>query len=283
MTNTNPEPSYTRVTVQNQFDFRRILTIIAVVGLIWFIGKVVYSYAFPEKSPLQLCQESYMESVNVIYRENEQTAKKCTEEYGKDIYKLNKCTSSPLPIPENKCWVQSNSWTVTPAITGVPPKESIKDYLDRKHWQVCEKQPSSPLCKDKELFIRLYWITENRIPWKNWFPIMLGIINAESSLGTNFHPDNCWYTNNWWGLKWKKTDSWESIKDQWIPDKNGCWLYSYETIEDFWVSKTNTFRYWYKWCLDSATPLACISMCYVKWDCKTVKHWWVKNASIFLD
>lgn len=283
MTNTNPEPSYTRVTVQNQFDFRRILTIIAVVGVIWFIGKVVYSYAFPEKSPLQLCQESYMESVNVIYRENEQTAKKCTEEYGKDIYKLNKCTSSPLPIPVNTCGTNFNSWTVTPANTGVPPKESIKDYLERKHWQVCKIQPNSPLCKNKKLFDNLYYITEERVPWKNWFPVMLGIINAESSLGTNFYPSGCGYTNNWGWLKWRKLDNGESQKDQWIPDKNWCWLYSFESVEDFWVSKTNTFRHWYKGCLDSSTPLACVSKCYVKGDCKTIKYWWVKNASIFLD
>lgn len=50
-----------------------------------------------------MCQESYMKSVNEIYKANEETAKECTEKYGKDIYKLNKCTSSPLPIPENKC------------------------------------------------------------------------------------------------------------------------------------------------------------------------------------
>lgn len=275
--------SYETKTLKTQFDYIRIAKIAWVVLAIALLGKVIFTYAFPSKTPLQMCQESYMTSVNAIYRENEKIAKQCINDSGNDIYKLNKCTSSPLPIPVNTCWIKNNSWTVAPAITGVPPKESVKDYLDRKHWQVCKKQPSSPLCKDKELFIRLYWITENRIPWKNWFPIMLGIINAESSLWTNFHPSNCGYTNNWWGLKWKKNDYWESIKDQWIPDKNGCWLYSYETVEDFWVSKTNTFRYGYKGCLDSSTPLACVSMCYVKGDCKTIKHWWVKNASIFLD
>ena len=103
MTNTNQEPSYTKVNIPHKFDIQRILTIIAVVGVIGFIMHIAYSYAFPEKSQLQLCQESYMKSVNEIYRENEKTAQKCTEEFGKDIYKLNKCTSSPLPIPENKC------------------------------------------------------------------------------------------------------------------------------------------------------------------------------------
>lgn len=59
-----------------------------------------------------------MESVNAIYRENEQTAKKCTEEYGKDIYKLNKCTSSPLAIPVNTCGTSINA---TGGIAPVPP------------------------------------------------------------------------------------------------------------------------------------------------------------------
>lgn len=280
MTNINPEPSYTRATVQNQFDIKRILIILAIVATLWTLFRIVYTYAFPEKSPLQLCQESYMESVNTIARENEKTAQKCAEDFGSDIYKLNKCTSSPLPTPNNNCWVTLNG---TGAKSPVPPKESTEEYLNRKHWQVCDKQPLSPLCKNKELFVKLYWITEKRIPWKNWFPIMLGIINAESSLWTKFHPDKCWYTNNWWELKWKKTDWGESVRDQSIPDKNGCWLYRYDTIEDFWISKTNTFRHWYKWCINSSTPLSCISMCYVKGDCKTIKHWWVKNASIFLD
>lgn len=283
MNNPNIEPSYTQVTVTNKFDYRRILTILALVLFIWAIFKIAYTYAFPEKSAFWLCQESYIQAVDAIYKENKATAQKCADEYEDDIFKLNKCTSSPLPMPVNTCGTQINSWTVTPANTGVPPKESTEEYLNRKHWQVCDKQPMSPLCKDKELFVKLYWITEERIPWKNWFPIMLGIINAESSLWTNFHPDKCWYTNNWWGLKWKKTDWGESVRDQSIPDKNGCWLYRYDTVEDFWISKTNTFRHWYKWCIDSSTPLACISMCYVKGDCKTVKTWWVKNASIFLD
>lgn len=44
-----------------------------------------------------------MESVNTIARENEATAQKCAEDFGNDIYKLNKCTSSPLPTPNNTC------------------------------------------------------------------------------------------------------------------------------------------------------------------------------------
>jgi hypothetical protein len=118
MTNTNPTPSYTSAVIPETYDFRRVLILLAMVGLIWALGKVVYTYAFPTKTPLEMCQESYMESVNVIYRENEQTARKCTEDYGGDIYKLNKCTSSPLPTPVNTCWTTMNA---TGGIAPVPP------------------------------------------------------------------------------------------------------------------------------------------------------------------
>jgi len=67
--------------------------------------------------------------------------------------------------------------------------------------KICNKQINSPLCKDKELLARLYKITEDRIPGKNFFPILVGITNAESSLGLNFANDNvggkCYGRNNW--------------------------------------------------------------------------------------
>ena len=118
MTNTNPEPSYTHVIQQNQFDVKRLLVILAIVFTLWTIFRIVYTYAFPEKTALQLCQESYMESVNTIARENEVTAQKCAEDFGNDIYKLNKCTSSPLAMPTNTCWVTLNG---TGAKSPVPP------------------------------------------------------------------------------------------------------------------------------------------------------------------
>ncbi len=118
MTNTNPEPSYTTETVKITVDFKRLLIILAIVVTLWTLFRIVYTYAFPEKSPLQVCQESYMESVNTIARENEKTAQKCAEDFGSDIYKLNKCTSSPLPTPNNNCWVTLNG---TGAKSPVPP------------------------------------------------------------------------------------------------------------------------------------------------------------------
>lgn len=45
--------------------------------------------------------------------------------------------------------------------------------IDETHKKICDKQINSPLCKDKELLARLYRITEDRIPGKNMFPILI--------------------------------------------------------------------------------------------------------------
>lgn len=211
--------------------------------------------------------------------------------------KYDLCKLRPKPQLKTISW-DWNSWSSGEVIevnwthsTGstVPPQwqEAVeiakKKFAHAKLYQdVCKKQINSPLCKDRELFDRLYQLTEERIPNKNWFAIQLWILNSESSLGTNFYPSKCDYTNNLAWKKWRKTDSWESVRDQKIPDANWCWLYSFKSIEDFWISYTNTFKYWYAWCIDSKTPLSCIAPMYVKWDWKP-KPQWVKNASIFLD
>lgn len=101
--------SYETKTLKTQFNYIRIAKIAWVVLAIALLGKVIFTYAFPSKTPLQMCQESYMTSVNAIYRENEKIAKQCINDSGNDIYKLNKCTSSPLPIPVNTCWTTLNA------------------------------------------------------------------------------------------------------------------------------------------------------------------------------
>lgn len=154
------------------------------------------------------------------------------------------------------------------------------------HEKVCQKQINSPLCKDEALFDRLYQLTEERLPWKNFYPILLGITNAESSLGLNFAKDKVWGTcagrNNWGGIKWKKTDDGKSVKDQQIPDQFWCYLYKFDSIEDYWISKVNTIRFWYPWCVDSKTPVRCLSGKYV-WDPNVQEESWINNVSVFLN
>ena len=179
-----------------------------------------------------------------------------------------------IDIPDLSTWTASSG-----AISTVPPKK-----LDELFKSVCDTKPSSPIC-DRATFDRLYKITEDRLPWNNFFPILLGITNAESSLGTAYAKNNkgwfCTGYNNLWGIKWKKTDDWKSVRDQKIPDSNGCYLYKFDSIDDYWISKVNTIRFGYKGCVNSKTPVDCIGRYYVQWNGLSKLNW-NKNVSIFL-
>lgn len=208
--------------------------------------------------------------------------------------RINYCNdTSTGKVDYDKCWetLEKLTWTasLTP-ISEVPSQtieEAKKKFAHAKLYQdVCKKQINSPLCKDRELFDRLYQLTEERLPWKNFYPILLWITNAESSLGLNFAKDKIGWTcagrNNWWGIKWKKTDDGKSVKDQNIPDQFWCYLYQFGSIEDYWISKVNTIRYGYPWCIDSPTPIKCLSYAYVG-DRNVAESSWIRNVSIFLN
>jgi len=171
-----------------------------------------------------------------------------------------------------------------------PTERELLDWLQVK---ICWKQINSPLCKDKELLARLYRITEDRIPWKNMFPILIGITNAESSLGLNFAKDSvggkCDWRNNFWGTKYQILDNNTRVysrKLNWFEYKNskdqfGCNLYHFESIEEFFITKVNGMRFGYKSCIESKTPIYCISGAYV--GSKEVhEQSWIDNVSQFL-
>lgn len=190
-------------------------------------------------------------------------------------------SGSVIPVP---LW-NSIKWKSNPT------ERELLDWLQVK---ICWKQINSPLCKDKELLARLYKITEDRIPGKNMFPILIGITNAESSLGLNFAKDSvggkCDGRNNWWGTKYQILDNNTRVysrKLNWFDYKNskdqfGCNLYPFESIEEFWTTKVNGMRFGYKSCIDSKTPIDCIWRTYVKWDWKS-KSSWNNNVAYFLN
>ena len=149
-------------------------------------------------------------------------------------------SDSPVPLWNSIKW-KSN-----------PSERELLDWLQVK---ICNKQINSPLCKDKELLARLYKITEDRIPGKNFFPILVGITNAESSLGLNFANDNvggnCDGRNNWWGTKFQILDDntrvyarnlngfeYKNSKDQF-----GCNLYPFKSIDEYFITKVNGMRF----------------------------------------
>jgi len=193
----------------------------------------------------------------------------------------------------------NNETTVSSAsgVIGVAKQIKQNDKYDEMrilHKKVCEKQINSPLCKDIWLFMNLYEITEERLPWKNWFPILLGMTNAESSLWLNFARDNvggtCTGRNNLWGAKYKINDDntrvYESTKFGYDyknkkKDDFGCYLFPFDSIEDYWISKVNWMRFGYKGCIDSPTPVKCLSYAYV-WDRYVSEQSWINNVSIFL-
>lgn len=189
-------------------------------------------------------------------------------------------TGSVIPVP---LW-NSIKWKSNPT------ERELLDWLQVK---ICWKQINSPLCKDKELLARLYKITEDRIPGKNMFPILIWITNAESSLWLNFAKDSvggkCDGRNNWWGTKYQILDNNTRVysrKLNWFDYKNskdqfGCNLYPFESIEEYFITKVNGMRFWYKSCIESKTPIKCISYKYI-WNPNISEKSWIDNVSEFL-
>jgi len=126
--------------------------------------------------------------------------------------------------------------------------------------RVCKR--NSPLCNDRDLFMNGKEIFESK-----WVPreLALGIMNAESSLGKYYAwtCDASW--NNRWWVKRRKEDDWTSVKDQPIPN-DWCWLYRFDSLEDYFNSKANTLGLWYKACMSRGSLKAiadCVSYSYV--------------------
>lgn len=251
------------------FDWK-INSLFLLVLLPWMV--LVYAFSWG-KTELQICQESYMKSTNAVQRYNEENPEWKVE------------------LPKYNCNVQTFSGGKLP-----PPSEVTKWKFDLEslHMKVCKKQINSPLCKDFNLFDRLYQITEARLPWKNMFPILIGITNAESSLWLNFANDKVWgkcnWRNNWGWTKYQILDNNTRVysrKLNWFDysnsvDQYGCNLYPFESIEEFWITKVNWMRYGYKSCIESNTPIKCISYNYVG-NKHVAEQSWINNVSLFLN
>lgn len=240
---------------------------------------IIYSlYVYWGETELIMCQQNFMEATNSVYRHNETYPN----------YKL--------PLPTYDC-NKLISWTSSGAtIVSAPKRQEVIDKINKR---ICEKQINSPLCKDKSLLGRLYDITEERLPMKQFFPILIGMTNAESSLGLDFAKDKiggtCTWRNNWGWAKYNIKDDntreysreynwflyWEKYSWRFV-DQYGCNLFPFESIEEYWISKVNGIRYWYKGCVDSAKPIECISYAYVG-NPKVAERSWINNVSYFLN
>ncbi len=149
--------------------------------------------------------------------------------------------------------------------------------LEVLHSEICEFNEKSPLCKDFTLLERI-----DSIASPKWVPtrLVVGVMNAESSLMTNYNKPACSEYHNHWGLKWKKYDDWRVemyAVNRKKPDKNGCYLYRFKDFEDGVKSFVNTISMWYRGCDNNVT---CISYDFVG-DPNKSETSWVKNVETF--
>ena len=202
------------------------------------------------------------------------------------LQKLSICRDTPIPELKRI----STDWN-SGSIARVSKNDNSLESLKKK---ICNKQKNSPLCKQEWLVESLYAITEERIPWKNFFPILIGMTNAESSLGLDFAKDKVWWTctgrNNWGGAKYMINDDntrtyarkMNGFEYNYPRDQYDCNLFPFESVEEYWKSKVNGIRFGYKWCIDSKTPVACISGRYIG-DPNVQERSWINNVSYFLN
>lgn len=183
-----------------------------------------------------------------------------------------------------KCidWVKKTLWTKDifdcnkslSLVEKANADELVQEVMTGRTLELYNRIPNNSPLKDEQTFLRLQKISENHnVP----FWIALGITNAESSLGINYAP---WcdksYNNLWW-IKWRIDDNGNAIKDQPIPDSNGCYLYKFKSVDDYWESKMNTLVK-YKTCFTKDKPIKCISYQYV-WDPNVAERSWIMNVA----
>lgn len=152
--------------------------------------------------------------------------------------------------------------------------------LFRLNALICEKSPFSRLCNNSFLQKKLQYISETR---GVDFWLMVGIAQAESRLGTDFASgcDESYY--NWGGVKARRLDSGKIIRDYPIPDNNGCWIYKFNSLEDYWISTANIIRYGYldKGCDEEEDTARCISRCYVGGCGSGEEEYWINAVNGF--
>lgn len=115
-----------------------------------------------------------------------------------------------------------------------------EDDLQTLHAEICQAVPKSPLCEDFEDLRTVDTLAKKKgVPTR----LLVGIWNAESTIGTRFNKAVCYSYYNWAGLKGKKFDDGrvEMYADnRRKPDANGCWLYKFKSWEDGVNSFLNT-------------------------------------------
>jgi len=134
---------------------------------------------------------------------------------------------------------------------------------------------NSPLCGNTWLFVELESMAkEHHVDFK----VALWVSYAESHLMTDYYPSVCSSTLNPAWLKWYKQST-GKILTQPIPDKSGCRLYSFSSIESGfdWLLNTLQLGFVNKGC----NSLTCLSESFVKND-GVIKNWRIQRVEYFI-
>ena len=170
--------------------------------------------------------------------------------------------------------------------TSIQEHKTDKEKLQMK--RICESRNwKSPVCNNRDLYYKLKKISQE--VWVNYW-LMLWITNAESNIWSNFAPkQECWISNNLAWMKRAKRSDWSnSLKfdeqyktlDNELKKKlEWCYLYYFETIEDFRYSFGYSLKYWY-YDKNCKTP-ECISKWRV-WVNWLVKENWSKRVRYYM-
>jgi len=170
-------------------------------------------------------------------------------------------------------------WTGT-ATTIADPQRSDRDkiIMERvcKYWQLNGK--TTPLCNNWDMFDSIKKVSESKsVPvW-----VVLGITYAESHIGINYNKPACAFYNNWGWVKGRVTSNGTVTPFKWkYPDENGCYLYKFDSIDDYFDSKTNMLKANYidKGCKQDSL-VRCIARYYV-WTPGTMqnKESWINRV-----
>lgn len=154
---------------------RYVAIIIAMIG---WMGMLYLVNGTTQKTPLQICQESYLERLKTVKEQNKALFEFCTS--GTDeIWALRECSASALEIPKNTCW------TVAPASTGAPPKSwpKIEDF--RNNFECIPRK--------KTTWLEFHHTAENYPNQKNNQAKLLAIWNAHTSLNGRVQGSGIWY------------------------------------------------------------------------------------------
>ena len=153
--------------------------------------------------------------------------------------------------------------------------------------RICKYSADSPLCNNHDMFDKFKKISEDR--WVD-FGLMVWMSYSESHIWVNYAPTpSCGNTHNRaWMKRWRYDDGsytkkydkqYASMPEDQRNNVKGCYLYNFDSPEEFWINFANTLKYGYiqRW---GVTPEV-ISK-YRVWSDRKVKPERVYRVKLFI-